>query len=86
MGRGVFKNVKFLPSRPSGAKAFDNKKVMRIFILSSLFLAVSYLLFVSLHNFPADVDKHNLESGLENGYKLLGCMLGLWLSYEVEPI
>jgi len=47
-------------------------------------LAVAYLCFVQLYPFPADVDAHNLASGRENAYTLLGCLLGLILVYTVD--
>ena len=57
---------------------------MRIFIGAMVVLSVAYLLFVELYNFPADIDASNYESGVENGYKILGCILGLWVTYEVD--
>lgn len=47
-------------------------------------LAVAFLCFVEFYPFPADVDAHNLESGLKNAYTLLGCLLGLILVYIVD--
>ena len=47
-------------------------------------LSVAFLLFVNLYNFPADIDMHNYESGVKNAYKMLGCIVGLWLSFEVD--
>ena len=60
------------------------KKTMRLFMGGTVILAVGFLLFVHLYPFPADIDLHNLESGTENAYKMLGCLLGLWISYEVD--
>ena len=47
-------------------------------------LAAGYLAFVSLYPFPADVDMHNLTHGTKNAYTMLGCMLGVWVTYEVD--
>ncbi len=44
-------------------------------------LAVGFLCFVELYPFPADVDPHNLASGLKNAYTLLGALVGLLLVY-----
>lgn len=59
-------------------------KTMRvIFALMSAFGA-SFLIFVSVYNFPADVDISNLAHGTETAYKMLGVILGLWLSFELD--
>lgn len=65
-------------------KAVDDPKKMRIFMLTMTLLATAYLTFVLLYKFPVDVNVENLEHGIENAYKILGCILGLWLSYEVD--
>ncbi len=62
------------------------EKPNRMRILLGLMTAFSiiFLLFVNLYNFPADIDPHNFESGLKNGWKMLGCIIGLWLSFEID--
>lgn len=60
------------------------RRTMRLFMLGMLAFAAAYLLFVTLYPFPADTDPHNLENGIQNAYKMLGCLLGLWISYEVD--
>ena len=46
--------------------------------------SLAYLLFVELYPWPADIDPHNLESGIKNGYTLFGCGLGMLVSFFVE--
>ena len=46
--------------------------------------AVAFLLFVTLYNFPADIDVANYTSAVKNAYKFLGCTLGMWVIYEVD--
>lgn len=46
--------------------------------------AVAFLLFVTLYNFPSDIDAANFESAVKNAYKFLGCTLGMWVIYEVD--
>ena len=46
--------------------------------------AVAFLLFVSLYNFPSDIDAANYTSAVKNAYKFLGCTLGMWVIYEVD--
>ena len=57
---------------------------MRILFGLMVLLSVIYLAFVSLYKFPADVDLQNLNSGIKNAYKMLGCTLGIFVSFEVE--
>lgn len=65
-------------------KCFENKKIMRILLLSIVGLAVAYWLFVTLYNFPENVDAKNYASGTKNAYKMLGCTLGIYLSFEID--
>ena len=46
--------------------------------------AVAFLLFVTLYNFPSDIDAANYESADKNAYKFLGCTLGMWVIYEAD--
>lgn len=64
--------------------AMSKKINMRVFLSVLTAFIVGYVLFVELYNFPADIDVHNFESGVQNGYKMLGCILAMWLSYEVD--
>lgn len=69
-------------------KAVDKLCLMRTLFAVMTLLTVGYLLFVELYNFPAEVfsaeNIHNYESGLKNGYKILGCFLAVWISYEID--
>lgn len=52
-----------------------------------LILSVSALCFavwVSTAAFPADIDLENLRHGTKNGWSLLGCAVGLLVSYAVD--
>ena len=46
--------------------------------------SLAYLLFVERFPWPADIDPHNLESGIKNGYTLFGCGVGMLVSFFVE--
>ncbi len=46
--------------------------------------ALLYVLFVEGHAWPADIDAHNLASGVKNGYLVLGCGCGMLLSCLIE--
>ena len=47
-------------------------------------LSIGYLLYVELYSFPADVDVHNYESAVKNGYTFLGCFVGLLIVWFVD--
>lgn len=64
--------------------AATSPKNMRIYLFVMTFLAWAFLVFVLAYPFPADVDVDNLASGMKNAYKILGCILGLWLAYEID--
>lgn len=65
-------------------KCFENTNTMRILFGLMIGLSVIYLAFVTLYKFPADVDTNNLNSGIKNAYKMLGCTLAIFVSFEVE--
>ncbi len=47
-------------------------------------MAVGFLCFVEFFPFPADIDPHNLTSGIKNAYTLLGALTGLIAVYIVD--
>ncbi len=51
---------------------------------SLLILSIAYLLYVELYPFPADLDAHNYESAVKNGYTFLGCFAGVLVVYLVD--
>ncbi len=63
---------------------FDNTKTMRILFAVMVLLSVIYLAFVTLYGFPENVDKDNLFHGIKNAYKMLGCTLGIFISFEID--
>ncbi len=65
-------------------RCFDNKKAMRFLFFLMLSLSVMYLLFVTLYDFPKDVDSENLTHGIKNAYKMVGCTLGILIGYEID--
>jgi len=65
-------------------KGANDSRVMRAVMIVMLITAVAYTAFVEVYPFPADVDAANLESGMKNAYTMLGCILGVWLTYEVD--
>lgn len=65
-------------------KAMETKTGMRILFASMLVLSAAFLAFVLLFKFPADADTENITHGISNAYKIAGCVLGLWLAYELD--
>jgi len=62
----------------------DCHKGMKLLVAGMLAMALGLLLFVSFYPFPADVDAHNLQSGVKNAYTMLGCLTGVAVVYVVE--
>lgn len=67
-------------------KNYDSIKRMNIVFLIMSILNIIYLLYVSLYPFPKDIDIVNLEDAVINGYKMLGVVFGLWVSYVVDKL
>ena len=65
-------------------RSMNDPKTARLLLAGMTVLAAANLAFVSLYPFPADADIGNLEHGIGNAYKMLGCMLGVWLTYECD--
>ncbi len=61
-----------------------NDRTMAYILGGMLVLALGLLAFVRMFPFPADVDPHNLESGIKNAYTMLGCIPGVMVVYTVE--
>lgn len=57
---------------------------MKAVLISMLAMAVVYLLYMALWNFPADVDIHNLESATKNAYTMIGCVVGVAIVYVFD--
>ena len=60
------------------------EKAMKFLIVLMMAMAVGLLLFVEKYLFPADVDVHNLESGVKNAYTMIGCITGVAVVYFLE--
>ncbi len=69
---------------PLFKKAENSPLTMYMILGGMTLISVVYLLFAVLFPFPADTDAHNLLSAQKNGYTLLGCILGLLLTYTVD--
>lgn len=61
-----------------------NERAFPVFLGVMVAVSVAFLCFVELYPFPADIDPHNMASGLKNAYTLLGSLLGLVAVYIVD--
>ena len=62
----------------------NSHRGMKVLIASMAAMALALLLFVELYPFPADVDAHNLQSGVKNAYTMIGCLTGVAVVYVAE--
>ncbi len=69
---------------PLFKKAESSPLTMYIILGGMTLISVAYLMFAVMFPFPADTDAHNLLSAQKNAYTLLGCILGLLLTYTVD--
>ncbi len=69
---------------PIVKKSTDSPNYLRILLSLTFAFSLGYLLFVNFYNFPKDIDINNFQSGLENGYKMLGCSLAILVSFELD--
>ena len=69
---------------PAVMRAQQDPRGMRVMLGVMVLGAVGLLLFSNLYPFPAQTDADNLAHGIKSGWKMLGCILALWLDFEVE--
>lgn len=59
-------------------------KYMPVLLAAMSALAIAYLCFVELYEFPKDVNFERLESGIESAYTLLGALMGMLVVYFAD--
>lgn len=69
---------------PMLGKSVNQNKTMRVLFVIMTVFSAAFLAFVHLNKFPADVDADNLAHGTETAYKMLGVIIGLWISFEID--
>ncbi len=62
----------------------DHRIGMKVLLAVMLAMAVGLLLYVEKFPFPADIDPHNLQSGVKNAYTMIGCLTGVAIVYVAE--
>ncbi len=69
---------------PVFQKAKNNPKIMYLMIGALILCSLGYVIYVELAKWPADIDPHNLESGIKNAYLLFGCSVAMLICYAIE--
>lgn len=68
-------------------------KEMKLTFIVLIAVALAFFAYVHFWNFSADMDEHNMQSGLKNAYTMLGCTVGMaivyladkkWINFPVE--
>ena len=59
-------------------------KTMKLLLVLMMVMALGLFAYVEFWKFPADMDAHNLESGMKNAYTMIGCIAGIGLVYPIE--
>lgn len=62
----------------------DYKIGMKLLLAIMIAMSIGLLLFVTKYPFPADIDEHNLQSGVKNAYTMIGCLNGVAIVYVGE--
>ena len=65
-------------------KGVEKPAAMRALMAVMAVIAAAFIVFTKVYRFPADVDMENLTHGFKQAHTMLGCILGLWLTYEIE--
>lgn len=65
-------------------KMEDYRRFLHGLLAAGVALSAAYWAFVTFYAFPADVDGANLAEGTKNAYTLLGCLLGLVVSNQID--
>ena len=61
-----------------------NNRGLPFLIGAMVLLAALFMSYVHFYPFPADIDTHNLESGVKNAYTLCGSLVGLLIVFVVD--
>ena len=73
----------------------SGEKAMKLLIGGMIAISLAFLAYVECWQFPADIDAHNLESGMKNAYTMVGCLAGVaivyvadtkWLRFDTQAI
>lgn len=57
---------------------------MKVVFVALIISALAFLAYVSMWDFPVDIDAHNMESGIKNAYTMFGCAVGIAIVYVAD--
>ncbi len=63
---------------------FEKEQMLRWALIIAVLTSVAFVLYTELFPFPADIDAHNLAGGQKNAYTMLGCSLGLLVTFIAD--
>ena len=63
---------------------YSENRALKTTFAALILLALAFWAYVRFWDFPADMDVHNMESGLKNAYTMLGCTIGIALVYVAD--
>ncbi len=65
-------------------KSYGSVRKMSLAYAAILALCAAYMAFVSFYRFPADVELFYISESLQNGWKVIGVLLAVWISYIID--
>lgn len=68
--------------RPTVLKG--SSRSIKLVLGGLILMALGLFAYVEWFPFPADIDEHNLESGVKNAYTMLGCLGAVGIVYVVD--
>lgn len=63
---------------------FENVKKINVLFAICFTASVLYLLYILFCVSQLNVDVEELNKGVADAYKICGCLIGLWLSYNID--
>lgn len=65
-------------------RLFEKETYLLTALAVAVLVSIGFVLYTELFPFPADIDPHNLAGGQKNAYTMLGCSLGLLISFAID--
>lgn len=71
---------------PLFRKSAENPKLMRLLLAVMTAIVIGVVIFMNVYPFntPTEQDAINVAHGAESAATMLGCILGLWVTFEVD--
>ena len=69
---------------PTISNDFENPKKINTLFAICFVVSVLYLLYILFYVSKLNIDIEELTKGIADAYKICGCLIGLWLSYNID--